>query len=183
MLIDFFPYEITPQTMTTLTSASVSTPSAWRTIPNGATALYQAHKEINLQDGFDAELGCEFEARIEPCEQCDELGENILSENEEFENPENGDDNEMYYSAGKPTQSIATDLFPNPTDGPLTMPVDSEAQEVFVFTLDGRPVGGWRLTAHTKTAVTLDVSHLAPAAYLLSVRTSSGLHTARFIRQ
>lgn len=183
LLIDFFPYEIVPQTMTTLTSASVSSPSAWRTIPNGATALYQAHKEINLQDGFEAELGCEFEARIEPCEQCDELGENILSGDEENEDFENGNDNEMLYSAGKPTQAVATDLFPNPTDGPLTMLVDSEAQDVFVFTLDGRPVGGWRLTAHTKTAVTLDVSPLAPAAYLLSVRTSSGLHTARFIRQ
>ena len=177
------PYEITPMTMTTLTSAAFGWPFSWRTIPDGATALYQAHKEINLQDGFEAELGCEFEARIEPCEQCDELGENILSGDEENEDFENGNDNEMLYSAGKPTQAVATDLFPNPTDGPLTMLVDSEAQDVFVFTLDGRPVGGWRLTACTKTAVTLDVSPLAPAAYLLSVRTSSGLHTARFIRQ
>lgn len=181
---NYHPHEIVPQTMTSLTSASISSPQAWRTIPDSVSAVYQAHEEIILQDGFEAELGCEFEARIEPCEQCEELRENGLNEtNGTADIEDNGNDGDVLYSTGMPAESVSIDLFPNPTDGPLTMPVDDEVLEILVFTLDGRPVGGWHLTARTKTAVTLDVSPLAPAAYLLSVRTTTTLHTARFIKQ
>lgn len=180
-------YEMVPQTMTTLTSASSTSDASWRTIPTGATAVYQAHEEIILQDGFEAEYGSEFEARIEPCEQCDEMRGNEPYKNDDYSDDngsnENNNDKDKLYSSDIPDQSADPDLFPNPTDGPLTMYTDGEPQKVLIYTLDGRPVGGWRLTALGDDFVTLDVSSLRPGPYLLSVTTPSGIRTARFIRQ
>ena len=173
-----------PSTANTLTSATISSPEGWRTIPTGATAVYQAHEEVILQDGFEAQLGCEFEARIEPCKQCDEMrGDNAL-ENDDVVDSENGNNGEEpLYSTGETPQTVATDLFPNPTDGPLTMSTDGEPQEVLIFTLDGHPVGGWKLTALGDDFVSLDVSSLRSGPDLLSVVTPLGLCTARFIRR
>ncbi len=186
MLNDYHPYEITPQTMTTLTSASSTSDASWRTIPTGATAIYQAHEKITLQDGFEAEYGSEFEARIEPCEQCDEMRGAEPSENDEFiannGSSANEDNDEVLYSTGSPAPVVDLDLFPNPTDGPLTMHTDGEPQKVLIYTLDGRPVGGWHLTALGDDFVSLDVSSLRPGPYLLSVVTATSTRTARFIR-
>ena len=183
LLNDYEPYEITPQTMTSLTSASATSDASWRTIPTGATAVYQAHEEIILQDGFEAQLGCEFEARIEPCEQCEELRRESSSEYDEDVARGDYDRNEEnLYSTGRVPQTTDPDLFPNPTDGPLTMYTDGEPKEVFVHTLDGRPVSGWRLTSHGDNFVTIDVSPLRSGPYLLSVVTSSGTRTARILR-
>ena len=52
-----------------------------------------------------------------------------------------------------------------------------------VYDLMGRPVGGWRLDALTKTHATLDVSSLRPGAYLLAVQRETGTKTARFVRK
>lgn len=177
------PYEITPQTMTTLTSASATSDASWRTIPSGATAVYQAHKEIILQDGFEAQLGSEFEARIEPCEQCDETrGNEYFGNNVNTDNGGYDTDDEMLYSPGTTHKVVDTDLFPNPTDGPLTMHTEGKPQKVLVYTLDGLPIGGWYLTAFGDNSVTLNVSPLRPGTYLLSVITSTEIHTARFVR-
>ncbi|RLD55680.1 MAG: hypothetical protein DRJ05_12575 [Bacteroidetes bacterium] len=48
-----------------------SSPDNWRTIPEGITAEYVAHKRIILQKGFHAEAGSHFTARLEPCLNCD----------------------------------------------------------------------------------------------------------------
>lgn len=177
------PYEITPRTMTILTSASASSPASWRTIPSGASAVYQAHEEINLQDGFEAEYGSEFEAWIEPCELCDGMRGTTAGEKTVPGNDGQGQGGETDYLPSPRRSAVDIDLYPNPTDGPLTMAVDGEVREVMVSTLDGRPVGGWHLTALTETAVNFDVSPLAPGVYLLTVATSAGIHTARFIKQ
>ncbi|MBR1549379.1 MAG: T9SS type A sorting domain-containing protein, partial [Bacteroidales bacterium] len=69
------------------------------------------------------------------------------------------------------------------TDGPLTLATDGMAQAVFVYTLSGNPVGGWRMNALTETSLSLDVSALAPGVYLLSVTTPNATTTAKFIRR
>lgn len=187
LLNNYYPYEITPQTMSSLTSASSTSDVSWRTIPTGATAVYQAHEEIILQDGFEAQLGCEFEARIEPCEQCEDMREGGISANDDDvvadDNLNNDDgDREMLHSPNTSPKTLGTNLFPNPTDGPLTMYTDGEPQQVLIYTLDGRPVGGWRLTALGDDFVTLDVSPLRSGTYLLSVTTPTATRIARFIR-
>lgn len=82
---------------------------------------------------------------------------------------------------GNENQNTMTNLFPNPTDGPLTMATDGMAEAVFIHDFVGRPVGGWHLDALTESFVTLDVSALRPGAYLLTVTTSTGTRTARFV--
>lgn len=180
-------YKMVPQTMTTLTSAYASSDSSWRTIPAGATAVYQAHEEINLEDGFEAKAGCEFEARVDPCEKCgnNQRGtraeDNISMERIEDIQPDTAGG--AARAMGKVQDFPITDLFPNPTDGPLTMATDGMAEAVFIHDFVGRPVGGWHLDALTESFVTLDVSALRPGAYLLSVTTSTGTRTARFVRR
>ncbi len=177
-----------PSTANSLTSASASSPESWRTIPAGATAVYQAHEEVILQDGFEAQEGCEFEARIEPCALCDEAGNSMQGANLPEGMASVGDQPDttggtVAYAMGQP-QELPTDaLFPNPTDGPLTMSTDGMAQAVFVYTLSGNPVGGWRIVTLAETSLSLDVSALAPGTYLLSVATPTGTQTARFIRR
>lgn len=48
-ICDGYQDDITPQTMTMLTSASATSDAAWRTIFAGDIAVYQAHKEVVLQ--------------------------------------------------------------------------------------------------------------------------------------
>lgn len=140
-------YKMVPHTMTTLTSASASSDFTWRTIPSGDTAVYQAHEEINLENGFEAEYGCEFEARIEPCEQC-ENGQRggIVADTGSLDNSIGEQDDtindDRFYALGDPQNTPVADLFPNPTDGPLIMVTDGMAESVMVFDLLGHPVGG-----------------------------------------
>lgn len=180
-------YEMVPKTMTTLTSASASSPAAWRTIPAGAVAEYVAHEEVILEDGFEAETGSDFEVRIEPCVKCDpedpfyELAPQPLSSAYGDSLSVQG---EELFAAVKPQEASSQPaLSPNPTSGPLTMETDGEAEAIVVYDLQGRPVGGWLLENLTDRGFTIDVSALRPGPYLLAVRTPSGLHTARFLRK
>lgn len=186
LLNDYHPDDITPQTMTTLTSASATSDAAWRTIFAGDIAVYQAHKEVVLQDGFEAKYGCEFEARIDPCVKCDgnqrgfSLNNSMAIDNYDsisirFEKT-NGD-------MRKITEIIATDLFPNPTDGPLTMATNGMTESVLIYDIAGHLVGGWNLRTLLDDYITLDVSGLHSGTYLLTVTTPSGSRTARFIRK
>lgn len=183
----FPPYYNTPKTTTVLYSADALSSEDWRTIPayTQNPVEYRAHKEIHLQDGFTAEYGCDFTATIDPCEECEERvveDELIVETDDDFEEctPD--------MAAGRP--SIATEglreetvLYPNPTDGELTIGVDGEVQSIVIYNAMGRPIGGWKLHAITPDHVTLDINPLATGTYLLLITTSTGSRTAKFIKQ
>ena len=175
------PYEITPQTMTKLISASATSLSSWRTIPYNATATYQAHEEVHLRDGFTVERGADFTARIVPCPNCD---------NRETESPETTDppDNATppETASGHPLpatdyQPTTTDLYPNPTDGEVTVGVDGEVQSIIIYTTIGRPVGGWNIRSLASDQIVLDVSPLPAGTYILHVQTPLGTSTKRLV--
>jgi hypothetical protein len=178
-------FEMVPHTMTTLTSASATSDASWRTIPTGASAVYQAHNEIILQNGFEAQLGCEFEARIEPCKKCGGQRRDGLvgDDKSDCDNDNDGLFDNADYAVGSFEKTVTNDLFPNPTDGPLTMATEGMAEAVFVHDMTGHPVGSWHLEALTEDLVTLNVSSLHAGPYLLTVVTPSGACTARFIRR
>ena len=169
------PYDITPKTSTVLTSASIETSSSWRTIPANATAVYQAHEEVILRDGFAAERGCDFTARIEPCVRCEERdGDDNADDAIDMYTQDNGEETPAY-AVGHPS---ATDgLYPNPTDGQVTVAVDATIETIVIHTTDGRPLGGWKMLALAGDRAILDVSSLPDGLYLLYVRTSSGTKT------
>ncbi len=177
-----------PTTMATLISASVNSTHEWRTIPSGLLGVYQAHKEVILQDGFEAEYGCEFEARIVPCALCDEQkngtkgGQSAPADYYMEESPDTLDIsvvNDMVVSQ----YTDNAELFPNPTDGPLTMSVNGSAERMVILNMMGQPIGGWHIVSLSETPVTLDVSSLRPGPYMISVVTPNGPQTARFIRR
>ena len=177
-------YKIVPNTSDTLISASLSSNSSWRTIPAGATALYQAHVEVNLEDGFEAESGSDFEVRIEPCEQCDEQRDAVVTEDyAQGVGSDTLSGNDTIRAKRNLLDMAHSGLFPNPTDGPLTMATDGMAEAVFIHDLAGRPMGGWHLDALTETFVTLDVSALRPGTYLLTVVIPSGTVTKKLLVQ
>ena len=175
------PYEITPQTMTKLISASASTSVLWRTIPDGATATYQAHEEVHLRDGFTVERGADFTARIVPCPNC---------ENRETESPETTDTSDNAAppetASGHPLpatdyQPTTTDLYPNPTDGEVTVGVDGEVQSIIIYNMMGRPVGGWNIRSLASNQIVLDVSPLPAGTYILRVQTPMGTSAKRLV--
>lgn len=185
--VTYPPYYNTPKTTAVLYSADISSDEDWRTIPahKPNPIEYRAHTEIHLQNGFTAENGCDFTARIDPCEECEErnyAGEVIGETDVEFGEamPD--------MAAGRPC--IATEglreetvLYPNPTDGELTIGVDGEVQSIVIYNAMGRPIGGWKLHAITPDHVTLDINPLATGTYLLFVTTATGSRTAKFIKQ
>ena len=184
-------YKWTPTTMTAIYSASANSPAAWRTIPTGAVAVYQAHEEVMLQDGFEAMEGCEFEARIEPCAICEGnhikgKGVGLSSDNVHGEISDEEmllDNGQKLLTDEKSQEFQSVELFPNPTEGPLTIAVDGPVESIAIFNFNGQPVGGWDIKVMTETVVTFDVSALRTGSYLLSVVTPSGLHSTRFIRR
>ena len=176
------PYDVTPSTMATLISATSSSSSSWRTIPDGATATYQAHEEVHLRDGFTVERGAEFTARIVPCPNCEENRE--AGSPETASAPSNTTPPETATAHTQSTtdyQPPTTDLYPNPTSGEVTVGVDGEVQAIIIYTPMGLPVGGWRLLSIGADRVTLDLSPLPAGTYILHIQTPMGVSTKRLV--
>ena len=166
--------------MTSLTSASPASPAAWRTIPAGATATYQAHEEIVLQDGFTVEAGAEFTAEIVPCPNCESsrggTGSADGTEGEEYR-----EITVPASRAAEQTQQPVADLYPNPTSGEVTVGVEGEVQSIVILNVMGQPVGGWGLRAMSPGSVTLDVSPLPAGTYLVRIHTPLGTATKKLL--
>ena len=178
--INYLPYLIAPRGMNTLISASSASPAAWRTIPAGATATYQAHEEIVLQDGFTVEAGAEFTAEIVPCPNCESsrggTGSADGTEGEEYR-----EITVPASRAAEQTQQPVADLYPNPTSGEVTVGVEGEVQSIVILNVMGQPVGGWGLRAMSPGSVTLDVSPLPAGTYLVRIHTPLGTATKKLL--
>ena len=168
--------------MAYLYSADPTDRYIYRTIPDGATATYQAHEEVHLRDGFTVERGADFTARIVPCPNCEENRE--AGSPETASAPSNTAPPETTSGYRLPAtgyQPTATDLYPNPTDGEVTVGVDGEVQSIIIYTLMGLPVGGWRLLSIAPDRVTLDLSSLPAGTYILHIQTPMGISTKRLV--
>ena len=176
--------EITPQTMTTLISAPATSPLAWRTIPTGATATYQAHEEVLLQDGFTVEEGAEFTAQIVPCPNCETRGEDVIEEElGDTDANSHGADTEGTLNARPSFPVPLTDLYPNPTSGEVIVTMEDEVQGIILYNTQGQPVGGWKILSLAGNRATLDVSALSAGPYLVRIATPRGTVTKKLIVQ
>ena len=184
LLSTFYPFEITPQTMTKLVSAGPSSPISWRTIPYGATATYQAHEEVLLQDGFTVEEGAEFTAQIVPCPNCENRGEGVVEEGpgDSNANPQGADTEEVLNA--RPSFPVSlTDLYPNPTSGEVIVTMEDEVQGIILYNTQGQPVGGWKILSLAGNRATLDVSALPAGPYLVRIATPRGTVTKKLVVQ
>ena len=181
------PIELTPQTMTILESAPIAYREEFRTISPNERAVYRAHEEIGLQDGFLADSGCDCTAKIEPCERCEERDiaetEGPAYDTDNYCNQEiAGDSEPMSYAKGH--TATKEWIHPNPTDRLLTAATDGEVDAIIIYTIDGRPVGGWRILSLNDEKTTLDVNSLADGAYILTVHLVDGtIKATRFIKK
>ena len=179
------PYNITPQTMTNLISASASSPEVWRKIPYGATATYQAHEEILLRDGFAVEEGADFTAQIVPCPNCEtrDVEATVDEESERSDMTVESDDAETILNAIAPTTDRTMEFTPNPTSGEVAISMADEVQSIVIYNAQGRPVGGWKILSIAGNNSTIDVSTLPAGPYLVRITTPSGTVTKKLLVQ
>ena len=66
----------------------------------------------------------------------------------------------------------------------LTVATGGEVEAIVIYTLDGRPLGGWKLLSLGGGSATLDVSTLADGTYILTVRLADGtIKATKFIKK
>lgn len=194
-------YTATPNTMTTLISASSSSPASYRTIPAGATAEYVAHKEVILLPGFTAEYGSDFTARIEPCDACEER----MAQAPAVEEPcawkpgEPSNDNRNRQDIDTPQQEMRLyrkgdttilfqqselTLFPNPATGTITIQTTNITDNVQLFDIAGHSVYRWYVESRTDNSTTLNIANIPTGNYILRIQTSDGkTHIGRFAKK
>lgn len=185
------PHHVTPQTAAVMISASNVQDSTFRTIPSGDTAVYRAHREIILQDGFEAEWGSDFTAEIVPCPACEDttIGPIHPILDSLFPLTQTGGDSidvvgDATYSHMADLGISRAEVFPNPTTGELTVVTDGMAEAIVVYNAAGQPVGGWDILSQGETWLTLDFPPSLPqGTYIVVLRTKTGTSAARVVRQ
>lgn len=188
-LMTFDEYNITPRTMTTLVSATSSSPASYRTIPTGATAEYVAHKEVILQPGFTAEYGSNFTARIEPCEACEErmIQVDVLTENDDWQGIDTSQMEMRMYKKGDTAilfQPSVLTLFPNPTSNTLTVQAPNPTEDIQIFDIAGHRVYRWYIESRTEKSTVLNIADIPTGNYILRVQTKDGKsHIGRFAKK
>ncbi len=178
-----FPYENVPKTFTYLISASNNPqyPSSWRTIPNGATSEYVAHKTVLLRNDFYAEPGCNFYAHIVPCESCNE--DRITNDTADVAGVGSGDTFDTFTTPKSlETSDTGTHIgtllrvYPNPTDDLLFVELSGGAgiANMALYDLQGRVVGTRFIASATGTSATVNMRDIPAGVYVLRVTDTDG---------
>ena len=178
-----FPYENVPKTFTYLISASNNPqyPSSWRTIPNGATSEYVAHKTVLLRNDFYAEPGCNFYVHIVPCESCNE--DRMMNDTADVAGVGSGDTFDTFTTPKSLETSdsgthIGTLLrvYPNPTDDILFIELSGGAgiANMALYDLQGRVVGTRFIASATGASATVNMRDIPAGVYVLRVTDGNG---------
>ena len=130
------PYYNVPSNIAHLISVPEQYSSSWRTIPSGVTASYEAHRSVT---GFHAEHGSDFTVSIDPCAICENAQRSKSTHNtkgdwDETETPSAG------YKSVALDHGIKLKVYPNPTDGVLTVEYNLEEDshvDVSVYDMSG----------------------------------------------
>ena len=115
-----------PRTFSVLQSVNrnSSLDAMYRTIPDGASIEYVAHKKVILVDGFHAEEGSHFSAYIDECEKCEE---------EDLRENHNGDKKSFEQTEPLMTTSNIADkvyIIPNPNQGSFYVTLSNNEDEI-----------------------------------------------------
>ncbi len=152
------PWDIPPTTATELTSADNASDALWRTIPEGASTTYKAHKSITLRDGFSVERGADFTAYIDPCAFCESgrgVPQNVsapsISSLEQGTIQNESIDDTLNKSASRasiftPSGNVA--IYPNPTQEEMTVEIPNAVKgNVHIQIMD---MYGRQILSHTE---------------------------------
>ena len=186
---DYQPYRLVPSQSNKLYSAPIYSLSSWRTIPENATSIYQAHEEVILQPGFTAEYGSDFTARIEPCEACEErmVQMDILLEGDTSSDIDTSDLNMRMLKSGDTSfvfRPSALMLFPNPSTQTLTVQTYGDINDLQIFDQSGRPVFRWFVESRSNTEITLNIGDIPVGTYILRIIDKDRkMHIGRFVKK
>lgn len=110
----------------------------YRTIYNGESNEYVAHRKVILKDGFHAEEGSHFISYIDECESCDERSM------DKSRREDAGLQETVQTPSALPENQNAIDVFPNPNDGSFYIwcrgNIKEEQIDVYMFDAMGRQV-------------------------------------------
>jgi len=185
----YLPHRLVPEQSDRLYSASINSPSDWRTIPENTSSIYQAHDEIILQPGFTAEYGSDFTARIEPCAACEErmIQVDVLTENDDWQGIDTSQMEMRMYKKGDTAilfQPSVLTLFPNPTSNTLTVQAPNPTEDIQIFDIAGHRVYRWYIESRTEKSTVLNIADIPTGNYILRVQTKDGKsHIGRFAKK
>ena len=178
-----------PYTSNVLISADSSSSYLWRTIRSGENSIYQACEEIILQPGFKAESGCNFTARIEPCESCEQQMVTLSFAGNETSQ-------ELFDATAIESQTIMIgdtafaikpsrlSLFPNPAENILTIVSPDEIKDVNIFDQMGKQVFRWFVTKRSDDSISINVADISHGTYIVRIITCDGnIHIGRFVKK
>ena len=187
------PYLNIPKTATRLISVPKNSniPTIWHTIPSGATTEYIAHEDILLQDGFFAEEGCDFNARIEVCISCiDREQKNYNSFCKDKFVTYNNDS--QIFPKDSPKEIISlnnsnnfTDvlIFPNPANQSFTISfteTQESVKQLCIFDMQGKIM----LRQENLSDNTVNISNLPSGTYIVQVISKRGEeYTSKLVKE
>jgi len=178
-----------PQTYMKLETASATSPAAWRTIQSGQSAEYVAHERIVLKQGFKAESGSYFKARIEPCNNCNSAKVAVKSLKNGVEIEEElyiavGDSEEEQPLGEGKTIAEEPQVYPNPTTGVLTIDTKNEnnrIQMIELYNMQGTKL--FTFNGNNSLFQEIDISHLPSQVYNLKIQVSGQVFTKKLVLQ
>ena len=195
------PWEITPATVTNLTSASINSSALWRTIPTGATSTYKAQESITLKDGFSAKSGARFVAKIEPCINCGNSRSSMsqrevsqmdvsigqLGWNDPTGEPSDEFQSKSLMSSADNDSEHNINVYPNPTEGQVAVEIPRMTEgkvSIQIMDIFGRQV----MECHEDAATgsyrkTIDASSLPSGCYYVVVYTNENREVKCIIKQ
>ena len=175
------PYYIVPKTATHLISVPQNSnfPTSWHTIPNGVITEYVAHEDILLQNGFLAEEGCDFIARIEPCKDCNNeknVNKNITYQRKPLDfvdNMQNDAVEKKFPLEDKAGLSQDMSLYPNPANQTFIISftdTQESIKQLNIIDMQGKVM----LRQENISGNTVNISNLPSGTYIVQVISKSG---------
>ena len=186
----FSPLLIVPDKSAVVVSANEQCQSQYRTIHQGEIARYSARKEIILIPGFEAQEGCLFVADIDPCPNCQDGVEMVLSSTQdksqyvEYDTSlhgGHGNDAAKTINASDKNDIL---LYPNPTSEDMTLLSKCEIKHVEIHGVYGNRVDKWFVAGLNGTRLQLNVSGMDRGVYFLScIDVNGAKHVVKFIKK
>ena len=137
-------------------------------------------------DGYDADNDLfQFTAQIVPCANCGDYraAPPTIVGNMEGDAAEPIPETSAGPSAKTDRSMTPPDqVYPNPTDGEVTVHADGEVQGIVIYNMQGLPVGGWKLLTMTSDRVALDISPLSAGTYLVRVATPQAVVSRKVVK-
>lgn len=138
---------------------------------NGSESDFKSNGEVILKPGFYSRNGSDFLARIKTCEI-------QLCEPPILYKKENGYFNRLIYSKAEEGNSMVT-LYPNPTNGILTVSSDKQILKIKIMNSIGTVVKVVEFTGHK---LQIDVSKLSKGTYYLTTYLSDDIIVKKLIK-